>query len=222
MAKADPPPEFRKGFCGHCFTESRQKLEHVVHHEIEDTAGRTFDATYVMAVCLTCERPLIYHVIDATVEGSRNWFQEADLVWPDESKLHESVPTEVRECYSEAYPIVHLAPNAFAGQIRRAFEFICKDKGAPGKNLAQQVKWLGEQGMIPGSLAKMTASLRLLGNAGVHATDKKVTREDAWAIDGFFRSIVEYVYVAPAKLHEYEERLKRPPAVSVDGYTFKS
>ena len=191
-------------------SESRQRLDHEVPYILEDTRGATYDATFVVAVCLACDRPLIYHIINDNVDGVQNWFQEAGLVWPDESRLHRSVPQAIRDCYSEAYPIIHLAPSAFAGQIRRALEFLCKDKGAAGRNLAQQVEWLATQQMIPGSLATMAASLRIFGNVAVHATEKKITREEAWALDGFFRSIVEYVYVAPAKLLEFEKRLTTP------------
>jgi hypothetical protein len=213
--------EVRTGFCGHCMTQSRQRLLKQVSYEIEDTEGQMHGATYLLGVCSTCDRPLMYHVINDFVAGSSAWFQEADLVWPDPNKLHFSVPLQVRQCFSEAYPIIELNPSAFAGQVRRALEMICKEKGAGGKNLADQLEWLATQHMIPETLSKMTTSLRILGNAGVHVTDRKVSVEDAWAIDGFFRSLVEYLYVAPAKLQEFERRLQSPPTPP-RGFTFNS
>ncbi len=57
-------------------------------------------------------------------------------------------------------------------------------------------------------LAEMTEILRMLGNMGVHSSDQEVKQEYATVIDEFFRAIVEYVYVAPAKVKDFQNRLK--------------
>jgi hypothetical protein len=43
---------------------------------------------------------------------------------------------------------------------------------------------------------------------GAHAGDADLTVWDAELIDDFFRSVLEYVYVAPAKIRRMETRLK--------------
>jgi hypothetical protein len=42
---------------------------------------------------------------------------------------------------------------------------------------------------------------------GAHATDEDLSQWDAELIDDFFRSVVEYVYVAPAKIRRMQRRL---------------
>jgi hypothetical protein len=210
----------RVAFCSHCFSNSRQVVEHEVNYEIEILNGAPLSAMYCMAVCQTCQKPLVYHITEAEWETEK-WFERAELVWPEEGNLHRSVPQSVQKCYKEAFRILPHAPNAFATQIRRALEYVCSDKKAEGKTLASNLQWLAEKGMIPDMLAEMSTVLRLLGNAAAHATDQDVSANEAWAIDAFFRSLMEYLYVAPANMQEYRNRLANKQIPISRGYTFR-
>jgi hypothetical protein len=48
--------------------------------------------------------------------------------------------------------------------------------------------------------------IRLVGNAGAHASGIKITVPQVWAIDDFIIAIIEYLYVAPAKIEEFKKR----------------
>jgi hypothetical protein len=161
-----------------------------------------FDATYFIARCETCREILIYY--SSTEED----FQLAELYWPDIG-LNKSVPKEVSHIYDEAIRIKHLAPNAFAVQIRRALEAICKDRGTRKHNLAQQLNELAEKGEIPKTLSEASDILRLIGNVGAHASETEVHPLQAIAIDQFFKAIVSYVYVSPAMIKEFKENMKK-------------
>jgi hypothetical protein len=54
--------------------------------------------------------------------------------------------------------------------------------------------------------------LRRVGNIGAHAMEEDVSIWDAELVDDFFRSVVEYVYIAPAKIRRMQERLHVPAA----------
>src|SRR5205823_1359429 len=134
-------------------------------------------------------------------------FTQGDLVFPPSGELHKSVPERVAKIYKEAARIKNLAPNAFAVQIRRALEALCEDRGAQKGVLQKQLKELAERGEIPTKLAELTDVLRLVGNIGAHASDEEVKPWQVYAMDEFFRTVIEYVYVAPGKLNEYKESL---------------
>lgn len=68
---------------------------------------------------------------------------------------------------------------------------------------------LQERGDIPSTLAKMTDVLRTLGNTAAHEAPDEITVPMTWAIDEFFRAIVEYVYIAPAKLETFQKRIRQ-------------
>jgi glutamate-1-semialdehyde aminotransferase len=115
----------------------------------------------------------------------------------------------VRRCYEEAAAIQRLAPNAFANQIRRALEALCRDRSAAGNTLAANLRDLAARGEIPAVLAEMTDILRLFGNIGSHADEANVEAGDVDAIDEFFRAVVEYVYVAPHRVSEVRARVEQ-------------
>lgn len=161
------------------------------------------EAIFYIAVCGTCDRVLIYEDMgDIDREES---FESAGLVWPNPGVLGHEVPRAVAEVYQEAARIILLAPNAFAVQIRRALEAICKDRGAKGRVLAKQLQDLAARGEIPPTLVEVSDVMRLIGNIGAHLSDEPVKPWQARMLNDFFLTLVEYVYVAPHKLKTFKE-----------------
>ena len=144
-------------------------------------------------------------------------FQNAELEYPEAGRLHVSVPQTIRDVYEEAARIREIAPNAFAVQIRRALEALCEDRSAKGRSLADKLKDLSDRAEIPPVLAEMTDVLRLIGNIGAHGIGESVHPIQANAINEFFMAVVEYVYVAPAKLRAFKERMESSRKVQANG-----
>lgn len=117
------------------------------------------------------------------------------------------VPKRIQRIYEEIWPLRHIAPNAFAGQIRRALEFICHDQKAQGRTLFEQLKDLSSRGVFPGYFSEITELMRLIGNLGAHAAEQEVDFWDAELLDDFFRAVVEYVYIAPSRIERLKERI---------------
>jgi len=167
----------RVSFCPHCCNKAPQKLIHV--QDCSDTGWftNTGEATdleirYFVAICETCSHILVYRDF-ADIEAPEN-FITTNLVFPNSHSLHDSIPTSVSSIYEEAIRIKNLAPNAFAVQIRRALEAICKDRGASKGTLVQNLKELAKKGEIPPTLAEVTDVLRFIGNLGAHAAEDSV------------------------------------------------
>lgn len=57
----------------------------------------------------------------------------------------------------------------------------------------------------------MADQLKQLRNLGAHADDDEITEEDVPIIIGFLEIILEYLYVAPAKIAAVQARLKKMP-----------
>jgi hypothetical protein len=166
------------------------------------------DFVYVILQCSTCSDWSLIGGFDHELPKQRiHW----PLLYPESSELSSSVPDRIRRIYSEAARIKRSAPNAFAGQVRRALEAVCADKKASGRTLARQLNSLVEMGIIPPTLAEMTSIIRTLGNIGAHAGETEVSPWDSDSIDEFFRSIVEYVYVAPSRVQNLTTRLAKAP-----------
>lgn len=169
--------------------------------EESETPWSTF-----VAVCETCGHVLLYENLGDQLDDAD--FHLADLEYPKSGLLPKSVPKDIASAYEEAYRIRSTAPNAFAVQIRRALEAVCADRGETTGNLAGKLNALSEKGEIPPVLAEASDILRLLGNIGAHGLSDAVHPLQAYALDDFFRVIIEYLYIAPSKIEGFKARMK--------------
>lgn len=205
----EKPKERYVMLCHHCGNTAPQRL---VHHysateRVYSNDGEPFDLEnyYFLVQCETCN--------DVSLFGSAEYmdypfdWSQAHLLYPYSKQLPTTIPERVQKAYLEVSRISKIAPNAFAGQIRRALEYLCLDKKAKGHTLQEMVQNLASLGIIPPTLAEMTDGIRILGNVGVHASDEEITPSDITTMDDFFKAILEYVYIAPSKMAKLKERL---------------
>ncbi|MDJ0709562.1 MAG: DUF4145 domain-containing protein [Woeseiaceae bacterium] len=198
-------------FCPHCGNRSPQR--EVFSHTYRDTwyssDGRRLGpeegplSEAIVCVCETCNSVLVYDGIDHSETGY--W---PELVYPETSNLPKAVPETVRDIYHEASVVRQNAPNAFAILIRKSLEAICDDRSVSRGTLAARLRILAERGDIPPALAEVTDALRVVGNTAAHGSVQTITTPMTWAIDDFFRAVVEYVYIAPSKLAKFKQQLE--------------
>jgi hypothetical protein len=167
---------------------------------------------YCVVQCFTCEHLSLLGEFEVVVNNSD--LHNLPQLYPIQLEFSENIPESIKNTYVEAATIRVRAPHAYAAQIRKGLEDICQNKGATGRTLFQQLQSLVEMGVLPSTLAEMTDLIRQIGNAGVHSDGSKISIIDTDLIDDFFRFVIEYVYVAPAKISELKRRIaheKEPP-----------
>jgi len=167
---------------------------------IDDTLPTSYYTGYA---CGTCHDLSIYE---------NHEYDEGDvgrLVFPADVNLDESIPESVAKNYRESKRVQKVSPNAFAVLIRRALEALCDDRNVPHGKLHARLSHLAKNGEIPPVLIEITSVLRTLGNSGAHNTDQDVTVPMTWKMDKFFRTLVEYVYVAPTRLKEFRKSIEK-------------
>lgn len=185
-------------------------------------AGKIYQPfTWIGYACSTCGGLNIFGAffgMDAEpeeLERTRLHPRGADLLPPSHMMSpNQPVPPRVLAEYQEIWPLRHRVPTAFIGQVRRLLEFVCTEQGATGRDLFVKLQDLTTKGVLPGYFAQITGLLRRVGNMGAHAGEAELSLWDAELIDDFFRSVIEYVYIAPAKIRRMEVRLKvheQPP-----------
>lgn len=200
----------RVAFCPQCGNEAPQNVLYTHRYKTvwygeKGTPNHDGpDCEAILCACATCREPLLYDGISRDEYGV--W---PSLAFPEKGEMHKSVPESVREVYSEAFRVKRTAPRAFALLIRKALEVVCDDKEVRRGNLSERLKALAASGAVPPTLAEITEVLRTLGNTAAHGPLERITVPMTWAIDEFFRAVVEYVYVAPSKLVALRESLAR-------------
>lgn len=200
------------GFCPTCGNTAPQRVIHTHTYGIKwygDSGAGHFggpDIYAIYCICETCNAPVLYNDVDPAENGAA-W---PSLAYPSVTEYGREVPLNIRITYEQAVKCKSHSPIAFAVLIRKAVEGICDDRGIERRgNLQARLKRLAERGNIPPVLAKMTDVLRTLGNAAAHEGPHAVTVPMTWSIEEFFKAVVEYVYVAPARLAEFEASLAK-------------
>ncbi|MBS7806566.1 DUF4145 domain-containing protein [Variovorax sp. PCZ-1] len=198
--------------CPHCGnkTPHRSVFSHSYVGDWYGTNGKLTDdpptSNYSGYSCTTCGDLSIYETHDFDTGD------EPTLVFPSGVDLDDSIPEIVASNYRESKRVQKVSPNAFAVLIRRSLEALCDDRGVAPGSLHARLKTLADNGEIPPVLVEVTDVLRTLGNSGAHNTGQKVTVPLTWQMDKFFRTLVEYVYVAPKKLKEFRISLETSEA----------
>ena len=208
--------------CYHCgnTTPHERVASHRGRQLYEQIEDQRFDEAYDYELyqCLTCNGVSLFgDFVDYPQYSSfleRRIYPRGSHLLPECHKLAsiDCVPSRLVKLYEEISPLRHTAPNAFAGQIRRALELICRDQKAQGSTLFQQLKDLVARGTFPGYFAEITDLMRHIGNLGAHDGHEDLSVWDVELLDDFFRSVVEYVYIAPSKIQRLRHRIQASSA----------
>jgi hypothetical protein len=205
--------------CGHCQNVANCKVKGSYKYEDEDEVSH-YIITYHFLQCPACSNPILIQstVATSSFEDPTNSFEDPielenhwqRTLYPTEKSMsHENmIPFNVKRAYEAALKVQKVEPNGFAVLVGRTLEVICKHEKASGKVLADKIKWLADSGRIPNILADMARQLKELRNLGAHADEyDEVTEQDATIIREFVDAILEYLYIAPAKVAELQARL---------------
>lgn len=164
-------------------------------------------AKVVLLKCPVCSNSLLGHTRSYQVRPEEWEWSEPTRLWPEpENYLHYSIPADVRSSLEEAKTCYRArAFSACAVMCGRAIEAMCVAH-ANEKNLHRGLQVLRDSGVIDGRLFDWGDSLRQERNIGAHATDRKVSAEDAKDVLEFATAICEYVYVLSNRYERYKNR----------------
>lgn len=197
-----------KGFCDHCGNITFQNL---LHLEVTQVDNET--ETYTFCKCTICSNLLLrkhpgdWNTPLRSGERPKPNDIEFDQLWPPQLTLPSEAPSRVRQIYEEARVIKQHSPSSFVVQIGRALEAVTKDKDAEGRTLYQKLNWLVESGELPKIFGEMGQINRIIRNWGAHDAEISVEADDVEVVDEFFKAIIEYLYVAPAKVNRVSKLL---------------
>lgn len=202
--------------CGHCGNRTAFAVA------AEGFRPDTFDAndaetttwrTWRVLLCSTCSRPTLEQDVQ-TVSGGPNGTRpprgsSPELLYPVPRMLDAVLPPHIGRNYQEVLRVEKHSPRACAVMAGLTLEAICEHEQARGSSLAERLNHLVKAQRIPGTLAEMAHHLRHLRNMGAHLTEEEILPEDVPVIIDFVEAILEYLYVAPAKIRAVQERLGR-------------
>jgi hypothetical protein len=198
--------------CGHC--GNPRDLQEVAKGEIDTEVaedpryGRHVIWAEYVAVkrCPRCDQLTIYTYY--SYDGSPSY-----VIYPRPRDL-TALPENIRIEYDKAQKAKLVDRGFYALALRRVLEAICSYKGAQGGNLYQKLKYLVDMKSLPEQFAELAHYLREIGNLGAHVGDIEILESDVEAATDFIEAILEYLYIAPAKLKRVTDALtqrRNPP-----------
>jgi hypothetical protein len=200
-------------YCPHCGNTSVQLVllqqnYFESYYTIPEGTESKEPAMYTVTKCKTCDEILVYNRI--LPAGDECWSTKyGDIVFPSKLEFNLSVPTNVRKSYQEALKVRNSSPTAFVILARRVLEEICRDKTINCNNLGKAIKELSEKSKLPEVILEASSLIRVVGNAGAHSNNEEINPLHVFAVSDFIRVIIEYLYVAPAKVNEFKKRFKQ-------------
>jgi Domain of unknown function (DUF4145) len=156
--------------------------------------------------CKTCSKPTL---IELTPDKPP--FEVQRTLYPSIQTKLTNLPQKIERAYTAAIKVKNIEPNACAVLVGRTLEAACNHEEAQGRTLAQKLNYLAQNGRIPNTLAERARQLKELRNLGAHDAEDEVTERDVPIILDFLEAILEYLYVAPAKIEAVRARLTRLP-----------
>lgn len=197
-----PESSFRyKSHCDHCgnVTYKSQIIAHEVKQDLVE---------YKLYACEICDHVILRKVSIHFVSNINTEEQEEQL-WPPSLIIPQEVPERVRNIYEKARGMKNRWPGSFVVEIRRALEAVMKERNAEGDNLASKINWLIQNKHLPEAFGEMGRLAKDIGNIGAHDDEKDVQPSDADSADDFFRAIIEYIYVAPARVAQVKASIRK-------------
>lgn len=169
--------------------------------------------TWRVLLCSTCSQPTLERDTQ-TISGGSNGAKpprgpSPELLYPVSRTLLTALPPSIGRIYQETLHVEKHSPRSCAVMAGLALEAVCEHERARGSTLSERLNHLVASERIPRTLAEMAHHLRQLRNIGAHFTQEEILSEDVPVIIDFVEAILEYLYVAPAKIRALQERLAR-------------
>jgi len=208
--------------CGHCgnTTAFYERAEYHYDERIYDNdndGNPIYWGHYVVKrvewrilQCPACKNPTLHQLLGPGDEHG-GWDDEPSetVLYPIEKVIPKDIPKDIATVYSEALRLSQLSPSACAVMMGRTLEVICQHEGAVDGTLHARLQQLATSGRIPETLGKMALQLKEIRNLGAHAdaTGDEVQGSDIPVIRDYMDAILEYLFVAPARITALEARL---------------
>lgn len=221
-------------YCGHCGNQTgftirgSCTLDKSVEEEMmEGHTEQLFEdiSEWRLLQCITCSKPSLEYThktadylnsySDVDYEGEEidvvPRTHEKNIVYPLGQPNLPNLPATIEKEYHDTLKVRNISPVACAVLARRTLEAIFTEENAAGRTLEAKVNNLIQSDRIPPLVADLVHLGRRIGNLGAHFDKEEVTEQDVSAMLEFLETILEYLYVLPAKVATVRARLTRNP-----------
>lgn len=196
------------------FCESKVDGKVKGEHTDVDAAEEPFKV--ILLECPVCNSALLGSQEMFQADFDKYEWSDTKRLWPRPEKLiNWDLPDLVRTSLDEANKCYKAkAYSACAVMCGRILEGICKEFGIKNKLLGRGLKELLDKQIIDKKIYEWGQQLRKHRNIGAHASEQKISPEDAKDLVEFANAICEYVFVLTAKFEKFMNRQEKKNKLS--------
>jgi hypothetical protein len=188
-------------YCEHCEDKRSYKI---ISKHINDEQP---PCEYSFAICETCNRPSVFIREDV---GTENGFEDDSYykVFPaNQRHIGFMLPEIVRKSYEEAIKCeLAKIPIACVVMVGRTLEAVIKEHLPQNPTIFKGLEEMKKSGVISEELFNWSQRLRVLRNAGAHATNVDISQPEASEALDFLQAILEILYHLRPKFKSISER----------------
>lgn len=215
----NPNPTFRGSpfVCPHCKQFAKQRWGQVGGTFLEEgnTHYQSFNAytdNIFLSQCDACERKMLW--------------KEGEPIWPRTSlapEAHIDFPADLVDDFEEARRIYNDSPRASAALLRLCLQKLCKQLGAPGKNVNDDIQFLYNEFGLGRRIMDSMDILRVIGNNAVHPGEinLKDDREISLGLFSILNFIVEKAISEPAHIDSIYSKLPEGARTAIENRIMK-
>jgi hypothetical protein len=191
--------------CGHCGkVRALNFLTSSTYKWYNPETGIYGQIEWSLLQCPACLKPTLNQASSAA-----DAFPECETLYPSGTTFGFHLPPEIAQVYASALRVRDVSTDACAVLMRRTLEVICHYEQANGKTIQEQIQALATCGRLPQLLADMAYLMHICGAFEAHILEDEMTKSDVTTLIDFVEAILEYLYVAPAKMAAVQKRLNK-------------
>lgn len=171
---------------------------------------RTTWTTWRVLLCLTCLRPILerdVQKVNGPIGTRPARGATPEMLYPVTQPSLDHLPPVIRRMYEETLRIEKRSPRACLVMSNLTLEAVCEHEKVKGDSLAERLSHLGEIDRIPKPLAALTSQLPAFRQSEPHLAEEEITQEEVAEVLDFIGAVLEYLYIAPAKVQALRKRL---------------
>lgn len=198
--------ESKLAVCFHCGNETPMEIVGTYTWGSDKEDDFLFRHEYQLLKCSVCSQPTLLEIYsDEEMWWGDNMQTRKTSLYPSSSIDANAVPVKIAKSYEAALRVKGIDSGICAIALRRTLEMMLVEKGAKGRNLAEKITNMADQGSLPESLREASDISRLLGNEAAHSDTIALDQFDIEYIAGFIGHIIDYLYILPHKLNSFKQ-----------------
>jgi hypothetical protein len=195
--------------CPYC--KAKVEAKEIATHESFDPYADPAPFRAILLECPVCENSILAGQDLIDIGPDKAEWSPASRLWPSPKRyLPWTIPHLIRSSLEEADRC--LRANAYIASVAmsgRALEGICRHFKTESPYLGGGLKELLKRGVIDTRLFQWSQELREHRNIAAHATDEKISEEDAEDLLDFVTAICDYVFVLSEKFERFMQRKEK-------------